>query len=410
MFAYRLLTHLLALPVLLWLALRVLRRTESGAQARQRLGGGTGTPGALWVHAASNGELTSARPVIEALLAEDPALRIVITSNTATAQALAQSWDNARIIARMAPLDHRRVVERFLNTHRPLALIVVENELWPNRIAQCRARGLPVIVIGARMSRRSGARWAKIGLGRQIVAQISALSAQDKGSESRFLRLGLSPERLLPSVNLKTAIHARAALPLDGAMNWPRATTVLAASTHEGEEAPVLAAFAQARAHHPALRLILAPRHPRRSAEIAALIAKSGLRHTTRSMGENPGGEVYLADTMGEMDTWYASAGICFVGGSLVAKGGHTPFEPAAHHCAILHGPHVENFRDAYHALDARGGAILCKTDAELARAMATLSSADQARLAQAADTALGPPADVATLAKALRARLQMRQ
>ena len=402
MFAYRLLTNLIALPVLLWLALRVLRRAESGAQARQRLGGGARVPGALWVHAASNGELTSARPLIEALLADDPALRVLITTNTVTAQDLAHSWNDARIVARMAPLDHRAVVARFLNTHRPRALIVVENELWPNRMALSAARGLPVIVIGARMSARSGARWAKTGLGRRVVAQISALSAQDKDSEVRFLALGLTPERLLPRINLKTAIATRDALPLD----WPRASTVLAASTHEGEEAQVLAAFAQARAHRPDLRLILAPRHPRRAPEIAALIAKAGLAHATRSMGDPPGAEVYLADTMGEMDNWYASAGMCFVGGSLVEKGGHTPFEPAAHHCAILHGPHVENFREAYAALDAQGGAVACQTKADLAQAMASLSAADQTRLTQAATAALGPAADISALANALRARL----
>lgn len=400
MLAYRLLTHLLALPVLLWLAWRVMRGAESGAQARQRLGGGAGVVGALWVHAASNGELTSARPLIEALLADDPELRVLITTNTVTGQDLAHSWNNARIIARMAPLDHRAVVGRFLDSHRPLALIVVENELWPNRMALAAARGLPIIVIGARMSERSGARWAKTRLGRQMVAQIGALSAQDKDSEARFLTLGLAPDRLLPCINLKTAIGARKALPLD----WPRVSTVLAASTHEGEEAQVLAAFAQARAQRPDLRLILAPRHPRRAPDIAALIAKAGLAHATRSMGDPPVAEVYLADTMGEMDNWYESAGLCFVGGSLVDKGGHTPFEPAAHHCAILHGPHVANFRDAYSALDAQGGALACTSVAELAKAMARLSAADQTRLTQAATTALGPAADLEAIAKAVRA------
>ncbi|WP_417808426.1 3-deoxy-D-manno-octulosonic acid transferase [Thioclava sp.] len=402
MFAYRLLSNLIALPVLLWLVWRVLRRSESGAQARQRLGGGARVSNAIWVHAASNGELTSARPLIEALLADDPALRVLITTNTVSAQDLAHSWNDARIMARMAPLDHRAVVARFLNSHRPRALIIVENELWPNRMVLSAARGIPVIVIGARMSARSGARWTKTGLGRRVVAQVSALSAQDKQSEARFLALGLAPDRLLPCTNLKTATATREALPLD----WPRATTVLAASTHEGEEAQVLAAFAQARAHRPDLRLILAPRHPRRAPEIAALIAKAGLAHTTRSMGDPPSAEVYLADTMGEMDNWYASAGICFVGGSLVEKGGHTPFEPAAHHCAILHGPHVENFRDAYATLDEQGGAVLCKTTADLADAMATISAADQTKLTQAATTALGPAADISALARAVRARL----
>ncbi|OOY13585.1 hypothetical protein BMG00_07400 [Thioclava marina] len=401
-FAYRLLVSFATLPVLVRLGWRVLRGKESAQAAGERLGGGEAAPGRVWLHAASNGELTSARPLIEAMLARDPELRLMVTVNTATARAMGEGWADPRIAIRMAPLDHRAVLGRFLRRHAPRALIVIENELWPNRMALAARAGLPILVIGARISERSAARWGKTGLGQKMVAQIGALSAQDAGSESRFVKLGLSPERLLPQANLKTAITLERGAPLD----WDRSETVLAASTHEGEETLVLSAFAEARTRRPGLRLILAPRHPRRAPEIAALIAKAGLSHTSRSKDEPPAAEVYLADTMGEMGRWYASAGICFVGGSLVEKGGHTPYEPAGFDSAILHGPHVANFREAYGALDEQGGATLCKDVADLAEQFATLDAPEQAEMARAARAALGPPADIEALSQAVLDRL----
>lgn len=402
MVLYRLLVSIASLPVLAALLWRVLRGRESRSALAERLGGGEAAPHRLWLHAASNGELTSAKPLIDALLAADPALQLLVTVNTVTARELGQGWGDPRIAIRMAPLDHRAVLRRFLSRHDPRALVVVENELWPNRMALMADAQRSIFVIGARMSARSAARWAKIGMAQTMIAQITALSAQDAGSEARFLDLGLPRDRLLPPANLKTAITVAPGTPLD----WPRSDTVLAASTHEGEDAPILAAFAKARARRPGLRLILAPRHPRRAPEIAALIAKAGLRHTSRSKDELPTAEVYLADTLGEMGRWYASAGLCFVGGSLVEKGGHTPYEPAGFGCALLHGPDVANFAEAYAALDAAGGARLCETEADLATAFTTIDADAQAEMASAARGALGPPADVESLAKALLARI----
>ena len=132
---------------------------------------------------------------------------------------------------------------------------------------------------------------------------------------------------------------------------------MLAASTHEGEEADVLDAWQQARRRAPDLRLVLAIRHPQRGDEVAGLLRHRGIAFQRRSDGGS-GGDVLLVDTLGEMDRWYAAAGLCFVGGSLTDRGGHTPWEPAAHGCAILHGPHVGNFRDAYAVLDQAGGAV----------------------------------------------------
>ncbi|MFT3688156.1 3-deoxy-D-manno-octulosonic acid transferase [Paenirhodobacter sp.] len=374
MLLYRLLLAL-ALPFLL---VRLWLR-EPREVLRERLGGGAAAPGALWIHAASNGELASAHPLIEALLAQRPGLRLLLTVNTVTARQMAQGWNDPRITVRAAPLDARWILHRFLGRHRPVGLLVIENELWPNRLAICAASGVPVMVAGARMSARSAARWRKTGLGPALTRAITALSAQDPASEAAFLSLGLPRARLLPMLNLKTAV---AAPPPTERLDWPRARTVLAASTHEGEEAIVLDAFARARAEEPSLRLILAPRHPRRAAEIARLIAARGLGFTLRSGGEAPTAPVLLADTMGEMANWYTAAGVCFIGGSLVPKGGHTPFEPAAHGCAIVHGPSCSNHAEAFAALDAAGAAIPVTDAATLAQAF-RMPPETQARIGQ---------------------------
>lgn len=188
-----------------------------------------------------------------------------------------------------------------------------------------------------------------------------------------------------------------------------RALCWLAASTHEGEEEPVLDAHLRARAAHPGLRLILAPRHPDRAPAIAAMIAARGLNFVRRSQGGDA--EVLLADTLGEMPLWYDRAGVCFTGGSLVARGGHTPWEPAAHRCAILHGPDIANFTEDYAALAQAGAAHQVSADSRgeaLGEALAALIATPQAEtMGQAARATLaaraGDPAPL--IAAILRAR-----
>ncbi len=403
MILYRLFLSL-ALPVLVMrLCWAVLRGAAPWQSLTERFGGGAASAaGAVWLHAASNGELASARPLIVALLAARPGLRLLVTTNTTTAQSLARSWAEPRITARLAPLDTLWALHRFLARHRPAALIVVENELWPNRLRLAAARGLPVLVVGGRISPRSAARWRRFGLGAQMMAALTALSAQDSTSEAGFLAMGLPEGRLLARLNLKTAVAAPAPSQV---LDWPRAQTLLAASTHAGEEGIVLEAFATARARNPGLRLILAPRHPRRGPEIARMIAAQGLRHSLRSAGEPPTEPVYLADTMGEMENWYAAAGLCFIGGTLVEKGGHTPFEPAAYGCALVHGPSVENHAPAFAALDRAGAAIAVHDGASLAQAFA-LDGPQQARLGTAAQAELAALRNEAGLAALLQAAL----
>jgi 3-deoxy-D-manno-octulosonic-acid transferase len=377
-------------PVLIAAALgRRLLGRDRGADLAERLGGGPPVPpGAVWLHGASVGEVQSARPLIAALAPRG----VLVTSNTASGRDRVAGWRLPGVTARLAPVDAGPVLRRFVGRHRPRALVLLEGDLWPGRILAARARGLPVIMVSARISARSAARWARLpGLIRPLMAQVDALFPQDDASANRFRALGLPGDRIGTTLNLKATAEVAPAVPLPG---FPRADTVLAASTHPGEEEVVLDAFAAARASRPGLRLILAPRHPVRGDQVAALIAARGLPFARRSAGDppDPGRPVYLADTLGEMALWYAAAGVTVVGGSLVPKGGHTPFEPAAAGSAILHGPDTANFADAYGALAAAQGAVEITDAASLALALSGLSDpAAQAALAERASAALAP-------------------
>nr|WP_152825115.1 glycosyltransferase N-terminal domain-containing protein [Fertoeibacter niger] len=394
----------LALPLLLagWLV-RYLRGRAVPGELAERLGRGGNGP-VLWLHGASHGEITSARWLVGAVMAAHPGLAVLITCNNPTARAMVQGWGLPGVQAALAPWDTRGAVARFLRHWQPRAMIVIENELWPERLAACAAAGVPVIAIGARMSAGSARNWARLapGLMRRMLGSLTFATAQDAASETRLVALGLPPERLGPRLMLKAqAGHAQ---PVTATAPVARHRCLLAASTHEGEEEAVLHAFRQARDAGAFDLLILAPRHPARAPAIAALVAASGLPMAQRSLGQMPqaGTAVYLADTFGEMPLWYAMAGVTFIGGTFADKGGHTPFEPAAQGSALLHGPSVFNFAEVFVALDAAGGALAVADAASLGAALCTLDAEAQARMAKSARSALPAMGDTAPLLAAI--------
>lgn len=397
----------LALPVLL-----VMARLRGGLRERLGCGAAPGPGPRLWLHGASNGELTSARWVAERLIAARPGLQLLVTANSASGRAMVAGWGLPGVVAAFAPLDAGGAPGRVLDRWEPQALVVVENEFWPSRIAAAHRRGVPVLVIGARVSARSAARWRRLGgLMRGMLERIDWLSAQDAASLARFRALGLPEAAAGPVVALKAqagmAGGDAAALPF--APPAPRPRVLLAASTHEGEEAIALAGFQAARGQFD--HLILAPRHPRRSPEVQALLRAAGVTFATRSAGEvpGPGVAVHLADTLGEMAAWYAMAGACLIGGTFAPKGGHTPWEPAQAGCAILHGPDVSNNAAPFAALDAAGGALRVARPEDLGAALAGLSPARQAGLAARAAAALPPDAGGAAVVQAILSAMAAR-
>lgn len=397
----------LALPAFLLHA--ALRGGPGAISQRLGLGDAPDQASRLWLHGASLGEVTSARWVIEALRAARPGLQVLVTTNSTTGRDMVNGWGVAGVRAVLAPFDSGGAAGRFLDRIRPQALVIVENELWPSRIAAAHRRGVPVLVIGARMSARSARRWRLWpGLIGATLGRLDWLSAQDDASGRRLTALGLPVQVLGPVLALKSLARTQArAAPF--AAPAARASCLLAASTHEGEEAAILAAFASARAKGGPQFLILAPRHPARGDEIARMIDALGLPFVRWSKGQSPAPQtaVMLADTLGDMALWYQMAGICVIGGTFVARGGHTPFEPAQFGCAILHGPFTANFAAPFAALDQGAGARPLGRIEDLAAALQDLSAADQASLVQAAPGCLAPfttgaPEVIARLLQAL--------
>ncbi|KNG94841.1 3-deoxy-D-manno-octulosonic acid transferase [Pseudaestuariivita atlantica] len=365
MLAYRALLTLAWPGFAILFAIRALRGQETWRDWAERLGfAGNGVPGGLWVHGASNGELASARPILAALTTRHPDLPLCITCNTLTARDMVDGWALPRTTARLAPLDTRWAA---LDARAHLTL---ESELWPNRI-----RRHPTIALGARLTARTARGWSRIpGLAPAVFPRLRGVIPQDAASATRFADLGVPAADIAAPVQLKSLyLPPDRDLPPDLAA-LPYARTWLAASTHAGEEDTVLDAHLARLSEDPDTVLILAPRHPARADEVAALIAARGLAAHRRSTGATPPGtRLLLADTMGEMDLFYRASHATFIGGTLTDRGGHTPFEPAAHGSAILHGPDTANFTDAFAALGP-DAAIPVTDAASLAAGLARLS------------------------------------
>lgn len=399
MLLYRLIVSIFATFVL---ARLVLRRDWTAL--RQRLARSTALPGPhLWLHAASNGELASARPLIAALQEARPDLPLLVTCNSEGGVALAESWG---LPARLAPLDLGWVARRMHRDWDVRAHVTLESELWPNRIHTCPG---PVFVIGGRLSEGTAKGWRLFGrLLPGVLGRLSYVSAQDAGSLERYLAAGLPLEAAGPVLNLKEFYAPDPRRDAALTAGFDRTHTWLAASTHEGEEEIVLAAHRLAQAREPELRLILAPRHPKRGDAVERLIREAGLSCARRSKGEAPEGcEVYLADTLGEMGLLYPLAGRLFIGGTLTDRGGHTPFEPAAYATALLHGPDVANHAAPFARLAAAHAAIEVTDATALAEALTRLAASErQDALGRAAQETLQPATDMAQLVAAITQRL----
>ncbi len=329
-------------------------RRRRGKEDEQRFSERLGIPGRkrpqgplVWIHAASIGEATSVLALIDRLLEERPGLEILLTTGTVAAARLLEPRLPRAARHQFVPADLPGAVARFLDYWRPGLALWVESELWPNLVLMTRERNIPMLLLNARLSARSHARWRFWGaLARPMLGSFSLCLAQDDIQSERFRELGA--QEVASVGDLKAAA---ATLPTDAAMldtlqrqigDRPR---WLAASTHSGEEEIAMAVHRRIAGGHPRLLTIIAPRHPVRGDEIAALAGARNLRIARRAKDEpiTADTDVYLADTFGELGVFYSLAGIAFVGGSLIDKGGHNPFEAARLDCAVLMGPYTAN-------------------------------------------------------------------
>lgn len=359
-------------------------RAAQGKEDRARLAERMGVAGlprpsgrVVWLHGASLGESLSLLPLIDRFIQRGA--EVLVTSGTVASARVLAARLPAGAFHQFAPLDAPQFVGRFLEHWRPDMAVFAESELWPNMVAATHARGVPLVLANARISRKSAERWRRFhGSARRVFGAIDICLAQDQENAARFLALGAPCVRIAGNLKFDAppppADSARLA-EFNGAVGarpmWA------AASTHAGEEEIVLDAHRELAAEIPDLVTVIVPRHRERGGEIAALARARGLNVALRSQDGEPrrDTQVYVADTIGELGLVFRSVGVVFMGKSLIPGGGQNPIEPAKLGCAVLYGPHVENFADVYAELAAAKAAARVTDAASLTRAVQYLLS-----------------------------------
>jgi 3-deoxy-D-manno-octulosonic-acid transferase len=323
----------------------------------------------LWVHAVSVGETRAAEPLVDALLAEYPSSRIILTHMTPTGRATGKALfakHGERLLQSYLPYDTGSMVSRFIRHFQPAVCILMETEVWPNLIAVCGAKGVPVVLANARLSERSLRKATRLGsLLTNAARGITLVAAQTEADAQRVRSLGVQRVEVTGSIKFDVVVPD-AALAIGAALRTAIGArpVLLCASTREGEEALILQAYVSARsALPPEVLLLIVPRHPQRFDEVAQMIAAHGLTVERRSHLALDGSamphsvDVLLGDSMGEMFAYYSACDIAFVGGSLQPLGGQNLIEPAALGKPVLIGQHTFNFELVTEDALAAGGA-----------------------------------------------------
>lgn len=351
--AYSLLLTLGLIVLIPHFLLQALAHGKYIAGLRQRLGSlppVNGKP-VIWLHCVSVGETQAARPLAQRVKQQFPHHALVVSTITLTGQKLAR--DVFRTTAESVfyfPFDWRWSVRRALKTINPAAVLIMETELWPNFLRECKTRRIPVALVNGRISRQSFRRYKLIRFFlHRVLSCLSLAVMQSEKDAARLRELGMVEDKLYTAGNLKFDAEVAEGLTAKTAEIRERfglqsaTPLILAASTHAPEEEVLLDSIKQLQ---PA-RLMIAPRHPERFNEVATLIQKSGLswtRRTAAPAADDTSATVILLDTIGELPATYSLADVVFVGGSIVDRGGHNVLEPAAAGAAVVTGAHTHNF------------------------------------------------------------------
>jgi 3-deoxy-D-manno-octulosonic-acid transferase len=355
-FAYSFLSAAVLVAVTPWLAWQAVRHGKYRHRWQERLGtlpaalAGTGAP-TLWLHAVSVGEVLSAAPLVALLRREHPDWRLVVSTTTRTGRDMAESRLAGIAGVFYFPLDFAWVVRRVLRHLRPALLVIVETEIWPNVTRLCRAHGVGVVLVNARISDRSYPRYLRVRrwLAR-VLADFDRLCAQSEDTAARLRALGAPADRVVVTGSLKFDVPALAPRDVaDVAARLVGRPVLLAASTLKGEDEILLETLQHLRATTPDALLVLAPRHPERFDSVVALAERSGARVVRRTrLAAAPGApfDVLVLDTIGELAALCEQATVVFVGGSLVPAGGHNILEPARFGRPIVVGPSMSNFAE----------------------------------------------------------------
>jgi 3-deoxy-D-manno-octulosonic-acid transferase len=340
---------------------------------------------ATWLHAVSVGEVNIALKLARALRALEPDLRCVLTTTTTTGFALANQSVPSWIEVMYTPLDYLPIMRRAFAVIRPVRIVLIEAEVWPNLAAEAHARRVPLVLVNARLSPRSEQRYRRF---RVFVAPtfrlLDLVCVPEREDIDRWAVIGVPQDRICVTGSIKydpdvqTESQAMAA-PLWGASSVGASdgAVLFGGSTHRGEEEILATVFLRLRQQFPWLRLFIAPRHVERLREIRAQLDAVGLRvalaSKARMDGEPNKADCVLLDTTGELQHWYDIATVVFVGKSLTAHGGQNPVEPILAGKPVVFGPHMENFGMLARTLVSKKAAIQVRDADSLERAIAEL-------------------------------------
>lgn len=365
---------LISLPYVLWRSLKGagyhrdwLERVGCGASQRHH--SQYAQHGSLWFHAASVGEVQGLQPIIAELQKRFPTLPVVCSTFTPTGKMMAKRLVPSAVSVFLLPFDLPWVMTRLMRRLQPQALIIQETELWPHCLRAAVRQGVPVVVVNGRLSPRSARRYRWMRpLMRRVLADITLILAQTQETAQRFEALGAVAPRLkvVGNTNIDRALLGKSDVVT------PHVLTMLTkgrrvwvgGSTHEGEEAMLLAAYRRVLQHHPDVLLVLAPRHLERVDAVVrhiqavnfGVVRRSAYDPETADVGT--GDAVVILDTLGELVPLYGLCTVAFVGGSLVPIGGHNILEPAMFAKPLLFGPYMHHFPDLARMLCEAGGAI----------------------------------------------------
>lgn len=331
----------------------------------------------IWVHAVSVGETIAAIPLIKALKTQYPDIPLVVTNMTITGGLRVKAAFGETVHQCYIPYDLPDAMGRFLDRLHPMIAVIMETELWPNMIAACKARSIPIVLANARLSEKSAKGYRMISsLTTEMLESITMLASQGHADADRFIELGIPTQHVMITGNMKFDLE----LPLDLFAKSDRLREMLgkerfiwvAASTHPTEEEIILKAHQQLQKTIPEALLILVPRHPERFDAVADLVKQTGFHFARRSRNEHCAKDtnVYLGDSMGEMMLMYAVSDVAFVAGSFAKIGGHNMLEPAVLGKPVITGPHLFNFMEISDMLLSRQGMVKVENAEELAETL----------------------------------------
>jgi len=392
---------MLATPVFI---MRLIREQGFGQRLRQSFGflpfrcmEPIAHKNCIWLHAASVGEIVAASPIIKEIRRAFPGKPVLVSVVTATGYAMAKRiiTDADSII--FFPIDLPFISYGAVKRIRPSAFLMVETELWPNFLKALRHFSVPVMMVNGRISDKSVGRYRYLGsILKNMLATVDTFCMQSTIDAEYIIRLGADPKRVVVTGNTKfdqnyTSVTLEEQQGISRQMGLEHAFPVIVAgSTHKGEEDILLSALQEVRKSFPSIKLVIAPRDIMRTEELASLATSFGfvaIRRTVLQSNHSERHDIVLLDTIGELGKIYSIGTIIFVGGSLVAQGGHNILEPAAHGKPILVGPYMFNFKDTYALFSKREACITVDNATNLAEKMLYILNNEQVRLHMERDT-----------------------